>query len=160
MAETISFTVDGYDLLADCIEEVRKAAPDIMLKHINRAGNRFKKDCIEETEAKVKKRKGDLIRGYRKTVITVFRNGGFDHEAQITGGNKKARHFHLIENGHRQTAEYFYKQGYKTICHSNNGYVKGFKIVGSVRDRWNGNNLVAEYAEAAVKEALKKGAIE
>lgn len=56
MAEAISFTIDGYDLMADCIENVRKAAPDIMLKHINRAGNRFKKDCIEETAAKVKEK--------------------------------------------------------------------------------------------------------
>lgn len=159
MAEAISFTIDGYDLMADCIENVRKAAPDIMLKHINRAGNRFKKDCIEETAAKVKKRKGNLISGYRKTVVSRFRDGGFDHEAKITGGNKKASHFHLIENGHRQTAEYFYKLGYKTICHSNNGYVKGYKMVGSVRDRWSSSKLVAEYAEAAVKEALKKGAI-
>lgn len=159
MAETITWTVEGLDELTEKLDKVRRAAPDLLLKQINRAGNDFRRQCIEETEKKVVTRKGNLVKGYKKSVLLERRNGGFDYEAQITGGNRKARHFHLIENGHRQVAGTFYKKGYG-YAKAKAGYVKGYKMVETVRSRWNGENLLLKYAQAAVNEALKKGAIE
>lgn len=159
MAQTLSWTVEGLDELADSFEKVRKAAPDLFLKQINRAGNKFRRECIEETQEKVVTRKGNLVKGYRKKVVQTIHDGGFDYEAQITGGNRKARHFHLIENGHRQVAGNFYKKGYG-YAKAKAGYVKGYKMVETVRSRWSGENLLLKYAQAAIKEALKKGMIE
>lgn len=169
MAETITWTVEGLDELAEKLDKVRRAAPDLLLKQINRAGNDFRRQCIEETEKKVVTRKGNLVKGYKKSVLLERRNGSFDYEAQITGGNRKARHFHLIENGHRQTAEVFYKtmsgpmrpnQSRKVFYRSREGYTKGYKMVDTVRSRWNNYGLIAVYARMAFEEALKKGAIE
>ena len=159
MAET-TLDIKGLDKLAADLDRVRKAAPDLLLKQINRAGNKFRRESIEETRHKVKKRKGNLLKGYRKK-IEVTRSGlGIDYEAQITGGNRKARHFHLIENGHRQTAETFFRVGYKAVYHSKEGYVKGYKIIGTVRDKWQSEQRLVKYGEAAVREALRKGAID
>lgn len=159
MAETITWTVEGLDELAEKLDKVRRAAPDLLLKQINRAGTDFRRDCIDETQRKVTTRKGNLISGYKKSVVMERRNGSFDYEAQITGGNRKAHHFHLVENGHRQIAGTFYKKGYG-YAKAKAGYVKGYKMVETVRSRWNSYRLIDVYARMAFEEALKKGAIE
>ena len=146
MAET-SFEIEGLDELREALQKVMDLCPDFALKQINAAGIAFKRDVISKTEDRTVKRKGHLLDGYKKNVVltSVFKKS---FEAQISGGNKKAHHFHLVENGH---------EGYVNGTYI--GFVKGKDMMkDTVRD-WETENKIIPYAEKAVEEAIKKGYI-
>lgn len=145
--EGMTFELDGLEELAESLTKVQKLCPDFALKQLNRAGNQFKKDVITRTAEKTVTRKGNLIGGYKKTIV-VTSAFGKSFEAQISGGNRKARHFHLVEHGH---------EGYVNGAYI--GFVKGKDMMKDTITDWETGNKTVPYAKAAIDEAIKKGFI-
>lgn len=145
--EGMTFELDGLEELAESLTKVQRLCPDFALKQLNRAGNQFKKDVITRTAEKTVTRKGNLIGGYKKTIV-VTSAFGKSFEAQISGGNRKARHFHLVEHGH---------EGY--LFGNYIGFVEGKHMMKDTIDKWEREYKIIPYAKAAIDEAIKKGFI-
>lgn len=140
----------GAKELADSLKKTQKAAPDIMMRAVRLAGTHFKKDVIASTKKAVKERTGNLCKGYRRRVNLSGRSYG-EYRAEIFGGAGKAKHYHLVENGHRK----FNRAGTKAI-----GWTKGKFTMKKTAENWENSDKMLKYSQKAVREALRKGALD
>lgn len=163
---TFSITFEGLEELCKDIEKVEKKAPDYMRKAIDKAGRRMRKDAAELTKSKLKYKTkegtGNLIKGFRAS--TVLKLGSLrSFESQVRGGCSKAKHFHLIENGHRRTVQIFYrgKKGKERVFYKSSlGFTPGYHTMEKTKEEWNNGNKLVPYAQEAVEKALKEGLID
>lgn len=146
-----SFEFEGLEELAEALEKVQKACPDFALKQINAAGNHFRRDVKKRTDERTKKGKGNLIKGYKK-VIVLTSISKKSYEAQVSGGNGKGRHFHLVEHGHEGFVFDRQNKVFKYI-----GFVEGKHMMKDTIEDWDKNQKLIPYAVKAVEEAIKKG---
>lgn len=147
-----SLEVRGLDTLADDLRAVEREAPEIARKWIQRAGRDFLKDVRAQTKAVTKKHSGRLLRGYRQKV--VLKKGSLrSYESQINGGNGKARHFHLVEDGHRGKVP-LRGGGTRDI-----GFVEGKKMMDTTRNRWTSQRKIVPFAKKAIDESLGRGGL-
>ena len=143
------FDVVGLDELAADLRKVEKATPEIARAWLFQAGRVFLKDVRTQTRAVTKQRTKNLVRGYRQRL--VLKHGSLtSYESNISGGNGKARHFHLVEKGHRGFVPT--RGGMRSI-----GFVQGKKMMETTRNRWTGEMKIVAFAEKAIEEALKEG---
>lgn len=140
----------GADELAAALKKTQKAGPDILMRAVRLAGTHFKKDVIASTKKAVKERTGNLCKGYRRDVKLTGRSYG-EYRAEVWGGAGKAKHYHLVENGHRK----FNRAGTKVI-----GWTKGIKTMEKTTNNWESTDRMRKYSEKAVVEALRKGALD
>ena len=140
----------GADELAAALKKTQKAGPDILMRAVRLAGTHFKKDVIASTKKAVKERTGNLCKGYRRDVKLTGRSYG-EYRAEVCGGAGKAKHYHLVENGHRK----FNRAGTKVI-----GWTKGIKTMEKTTNNWESTDRMRKYSEKAVVEALRKGALD
>ncbi len=152
MAQTVYMTVKmmGAKELANSLSKVQRSAPDILMRAVRLAGTHFKKDVIASTKKAVKERTGNLCKGYRRTVKLSGRSYG-EYRSEIFGGAGKAKHYHLVENGHRK----FNRAGTRAI-----GFTKGIKTMEKTAANWESEDKMLKYSQKALREALRKGALE
>lgn len=136
----------GLEELGDDLKKVVEAYPYVVVNYITQAGNAFKNETKKRTLALTKTHTGNLSKGYRSEVKTVGKNC----MAEISGGNGKAFHFHLLENGH---------EGYSGYGRNRRhiGFVPGRYMLKSVYDEWEKSGKINKYAIRAINKALKKG---
>lgn len=162
---SVKFVFNGYEELTEAVEKVEKAAPDYMRAAIVKAGNDFKKDAVTKTRLRTQKKTGNLLAGYKSTV--VLKAGSLrSFEAQVNGGNRKAFHFHLLEHGHKRYEQMFPKvhgggrgKGKLVWYKSSAGFTKGFHMMEDTIDEWEDRAKIISYAEKAINKALKEGLI-
>lgn len=161
--ESISISFDGLEKLSQDIEKVERIAPDYMRKAVEKAGRKFRKEVHDLTKSKLKYRTkpptGNLLKGFRSK--TVLKYGSLrSFEAQEFGGFGKARHFHLVENGHVRTAQVFYRtngEGKKFFYKSSAGFTPGIHTMEQTKKNWRSGERLIPYAEEAIKKALEGG---
>lgn len=144
--------------MLSALKQVEKAAPDLMKRQISLAGSHFVKEVQLETlrhlKYQTKPPTGNLVAGYQKKVR--LKDGSFrSYQVDISGGNKKAFHFHLLEHGHRRYDQKFPRPG--RVYESSQGFTKGYHMMETVTDTWQQEDRILVYAEKAIEEAIKKG---
>lgn len=140
----------GAEELAASLKKAQRAAPDILMRAIRLAGTHFKKDVVSRTKKAVKERTGNLCKGYRRQVKLSGREFG-EYRAEVFGGAGRAKHYHLVENGHRK----FNRAGTRPI-----GWTKGIKTMEKTANDWENDDKMLKYSQKAVREALRKGALD
>lgn len=166
MADKISLDIKGLDELKSDINKVQKTAPDYLQTAIRRAGNKLKKMAVEETKQRTKyltkKGTGNLAAGYR-SVVEIKKGTLSTYEAKISGGNKKAHHFHLLEHGHRRYNQYFprpnYSGGGVKWIEASAGYTDGLHMMKAAREDFESKEMLTKEAQWAIDKALKEGLI-
>ena len=146
----VEVEVHGAKELEAALEKTRRAAPDIIMRAVRLAGTHFKKDVVSSTKKAIKERTGNLCKGYRRQVNLTGGKYG-EYRADIFGGAGKAKHYHLIEIGHRK----FNRAGTRPI-----GWTKGVFTMKKTADKWEQEEKMLEYSQKAVKEALRKGVLD
>lgn len=149
MARALKYEFVGLDELSTDLSKVIKAYPDIAFKIITQAGNAFKKDAKNKTQSVTKTHTGNLAKGYRSNVKMNL-TGSKTCQAEISGGNGKAHHFHLLENGHKGVAGF--GRNRRDI-----GFVPGRHMVRDTRENWDNSNKLESYAVKALTKGLKEG---
>lgn len=158
MEGQISIQFEGFEDVISALRQVEKKAPDLMKRNISLAGTHFVKEVQLETlrhlQYQTKEPTGKLVAGYKKQVR--LKDGSLrSYQADISGGNRKAFHFHLLEHGHKRYEQMFPRPGraYK----SSQGFTEGYHMMQTVTDKWQQDNRLFRYAERAVDEAIRKG---
>lgn len=122
------FSLDGFTDLQQGLKKAIRIYPDLAETRLRAIARNFKKDVISETEKKVNKHTGNLVKGFKLDRMQGYReNVSIDFRGT-------APHFHLIENGHNQTT----KDG-KVI-----GWVEGKHIVKKMREGYADNVMPLE----------------
>lgn len=150
MSRTLSFEFTGLEELNEALKKAEKSYPEGVKRYIRSAGNTFKKDVIANTEALTKKGSGKLVAGYKSELATTY-FADKAIEAQISGGNKKAHHFHLVENGH---------EGYLFGKANYIGFVPGKYMMKKTTDEWDSGQKLIPFAIKAINYALRKGGLD
>ncbi|MCM1364701.1 MAG: HK97 gp10 family phage protein [Faecalibacterium sp.] len=159
MSSAVYLNFEGFEALAESLEKMDKAAPDIVRKWLSNAGKKFVEDAIIETDRVTTRRTGNLADGYKRKLVINYTAKGWNWECEVNGGNRKARHFHLVENGHKQKAGNVYRQRGRGFRTSKDGFTDGKHMLENTVDNWQKDGTIISYAEKAMKEALKKGLI-
>lgn len=148
-----SFDISGLEQLAEDLRKVEKAAPEISMKWVRRAGQQFLKNVRKKTREVTKKHTGNLARGYRQKVV-LQRGSLKSYESRINGGNGKAPHFHLVEKGHEG------KVPLRGGLTRSIGRVEGRFMMQQTIDDWDNTGAIVPFAQAAIAEALMTGALD
>lgn len=91
-----SFELNGFGEMQEELENIMNAYPEKSKERLQKVGRSFKRRVVKITKSKVKKRTGNLIKGYKLDKVEGY---GATLEQNFRG---TAPHFHLIENGHEQ----------------------------------------------------------
>lgn len=148
MARTLKYEYVGLAELNGDLAKVIKDYPDIAFKTITQAGNAFRKDARNKTKSVTKTHTGNLSKGYRSKV-SMNLTGSKTCKAEVSGGNNKAYHFHLLENGHDGYAG-FGKNKYSI------GFVPGKHMMKDTREKWDSTNKIEVYAVKVMNLVLKE----
>lgn len=149
MARTLRYKVTGIDELNADLGKVISKYPNYAYKYMAQAGSGFKRDVKKKTLAVTKSHTGNLAKGYRSTV-SMDRTGSKDCRADISGGNGKAYHFHLVENGHRSFC------GFGSNLRER-GFVPGRYMMRDTISDWEKSDKVQKYAVRFLNKLLKEG---
>ena len=158
MEGQISLKFDDFKYIIDTLKDIERKAPDLMKRKIDLAGRHFLDDVKYETLKHLKYQTntatGNLVNGYKKK--THLKDGSFrSYQSDISGGNEKAFHFHLLEHGHRRYEQMFPRPG--RVYESSQGFTEGYHMMQTVTDRWAQEYTLLDYAESAIDEAIRKG---
>lgn len=152
MSRTLKFEFTGLEELNEALKKAENSYPEAVKRYMRMAGNAFKKDVIAKTDALTKKGSGKLAAGYKSELVTTY-FADKAVEAQISGGNKKAHHFHLVENGHEG---WVYRNGKFYYI----GFVPGKHMMKKTTDEWDSSQKLIPYAVKAINYALRKGGLD
>lgn len=133
------FSLEGFDEIAESMTRAIKEYPDLAEDRLNEIARNFKKDVVKETESKVKKHTGKMIKGFK-----LDKAKGYNENLSIDFRGT-APHFHLIENGHEQVT----KDG-KSI-----GWVEGKHIVRDMREKYQDYVMPFE-SEKLIKDIVRE----
>lgn len=133
------FDLDGLQELMNDLKKAIKVYPDKAEKRLKAVARNFKKDVTSETESKIKKHTGNLIKGYKLDKIKGY------NENMSIDFRGTAPHFHLIENGHNMVT----KDG-KTV-----GWVEGKHIVKDMRQSYQDHVMPIEM-DKLLKDIVKE----
>lgn len=152
MPQYLKFEFTGFDELNEALRKTENVYPQAVKRYMASAGNSFKKDVINNTKALTRTRSGKLSEGYQNKLATTY-FGDKAVEAQISGGNKKAHHFHLVENGHEG---YVYRN--KRLYYI--GFVPGKYMMKKTIQQWESSQKLVPFAVKAINYALRKGGLD
>lgn len=143
------YKIEGLDKLNKDMERVMSKYPNYAYKYMNQAKNAFARDVKKRTLAVTKKHTGNLSKGY-KGIVSMSLKGKKDCRADLSGGNGKAYHFHLVENGHRG----FYGFGSNL---KERGFVPGRYMMRDTINDWESSDKVQKYAVSFLNKLMKEG---
>ena len=138
---TLEITVDA-SAFTDAIKVMLKVAPGYVYDAALKAGGKVRKEAIENTKNRLRKRTGNLLGGYvrRMNVSGVGKNTVI--KAEVSGGNNNAQHFHLLENGHLKPG---------------GDFKEGYHMMKDVKKNWENGQKFALEIDKALKKAIKDG---
>lgn len=126
---------DGVDDLVEQMETAAKKYPDLMEAQLKKERRDFKKEMKQETWRRVKKKTGNLEKGFHFGPINLLK--GNDMKTDFYAENKKNPHFHLVNNGHDMVTvvsrnKKKLRGGGKRV-----GFVPGKRIKEPVIEKWD-----------------------
>lgn len=139
---------DDLEGLQYQLKEANNLYPSIISPYLNQAGEQFLKDVKKSTKQLTKKHTGNLLGGYKAERTTTL-NARKTIAIEISGGNRKACHYHLVENGHKK----FIPTGRKGKGEvKEKGFVPGREMMKSTIGQWQDGQKLKLYAIAALGE--------
>lgn len=136
--------VTGLEELREDLEKAIKLYPDKAQETLEKNGKQFKTRVVKLTRSTVKKRTGNLIKGYKVLPVEGY---GVHMEVKFCA---TAPHFHLIEHGHRLLANGYNGKYRKEMKKE---FVPGYQIVKKTREEYK--EILPKEFEKMIDEILE-----
>lgn len=154
MSESVSFSIEGMDELADALKTAIRYYPDVAAEALKKSAQKFSNQAKKQMLEDIPTSTGQVVKGFRTSPVHGY---GMYMDVDFLAENKSNPHFHLVENGHRVVIPYTKnkkprKDGGRVV-----GWTPGYHSLDSVRARYEGQ--IPEDLEKTLTTVLGKAGL-